>query len=492
MTLMFGSMRTLPGLVRLLCLLSLPMLAGCSRFSEQEWNQYRALQASETARNDGIRIAFDPATTAIVSDNHDNRLVADYQVDEIWRRGSVNNRPAYLVQRLGAGAHCAEDGMRTAIQRIGGNTFLFNNERSAIGVREDDKCVVSLPGALSRPSVRADHLEEEVELDGLPVVRVTILVTDATGRQYRLHALRPPLGNVDRISMPADVLAHALGLARRGSMPPTSVAAIDRDLARLDGAMLAADTAALEAFLTAPFDRNMSSRLANSSTRFAAITSSPDRIRRYDDRALTTLGRAVEAGEDGRLAGEVLVPFVAALPRDSIARLGSRIVALFDRPNPPEWLQRDELMQRIGEIGPAALPVATELFDKGNHPGALAAICQIRPDVSPDLRRLLIARWQTANEPRTYTSKRRYRNHPIRWLLTGERYRYRRSEYKAATAIDADGVLLYVTMIRLGMRNDAEQLARHRRIEQWPVETASISPRSPSTVCTTDLPRLSF
>jgi hypothetical protein len=470
--------------------LPLVALSACDRYSSEEWAQYRALQAREAARNTGVSIAFDPAITAIVSDNRDHRLVTDYAIDEVWRRGSSDNRASYLVQRLGVTAHCADDGMRPTIHRIGGDTFLFNNERSAGGKPEADKCVVILPGTLTRPMLRADHLEETTEIDGLPVVRVTVLVSDAAGHRYRLHALRPTLGNDDRGSMPADVLARALGLARRGSMNTTGIAAIDNDIARMDSASFATAEAKLESFLAAPFDPAIAGPLANAANPFVAITASPDRMAPYADRALTRLEEAVEAGETGRRPGEVLVPFIAAMPSASITQERRRIIALFDRPAPPDWLLKDALMQRLGEIGPAALPVAMRLYSDGDYAGALAAICQIGPAAAPASRALLLERWQEANKPETRTSTRRKRVHGFFSRLIYGRYRHYRRTYQTAATLGEDQVRLYVTMLRLGMRRDADRLARHRKADRWPSATASINADTPPTICTSDLPFL--
>lgn len=475
-------------LLRAAAVLAVFALGGCNRYSDDEWMQYRALQASEDARNSGVSIAFDPATTAIVSDNRDHRLLTDYAIDAVWRRGTVDSRRGYLVHRLGATSHCDEATMRPVIKRIGGDTSLFNGAQSPDNPVPTGTCVVTLPARMDLPVLRADHLEQATEIDDLEVVRVTVLVTDHAGNRYRLHALRPSLGNSDRRSMPADVLARAIGLARREGRPPFTIAAIDADIARLDGTMFERDRAALEALLAAPL------ATTPPQSRFAAITSSPDRSTPYAARAVAALGQAVDADDGGRIGGEALVDFVAALPARSVTNHGQELIGLFNRPAPPDWLLRDELMQRLGDVGPAAVPVITDLLGKGRHIGALAALCQIAPVATPELRNALIERWTKANEPRTYTrTHRRRRNRG--WIgrtFFGDDYRYRRRTYQTAAVLGSDSALLYVTMIRVGMRADAERLARHRWKDDWAQESAAIGSRSHATVCTTDLPRLSF
>lgn len=471
---------------RLWLILPLAFYGGYYAFAVSDHLMLARLQAQIDAANARVHIPFDPAKQVLGAESRSEdgfggpALLQDYGLP-VFYQASADRPETYSATRIVDAAICARVRNTPSFSGAGIWSFgVIDRNGGKPGGLDKRFCQLTQPERPSLPLVAVALEGERTHAATLPVRAVTTRVTMPDGATYQVRGgtaspLRwlpmPVMGcglnsgapswdcdagflraDFTRLVSGPDVaaLAAALGLKRvapenRRAADPATVNDL---IARAEADALARDIAAFDRVAVDPTAKV-------DSIPFRVLAARPDALDPRADAIMAALERAaaVENRYAARENGRNLARLLTRLPPDRFRAFGPRIIALYAHADPgekPHWLwESADLVNRLGDLGPAALPLLTRpAFDR-NPPRlwSIEAACRLGPAAQP-LATLLYEQWAKTRD-----------------FDRDERAR------------------LYVTMRRIGLAVPPLAQDKRGQFDKLRENWADITPRSPPRVC---------
>lgn len=416
---------------RLWLILPLSFYGGYYAFAVSDHLTLARLRAETDAANARIHIPFDPAKQVLGAEAASQgsfggaTLLQDYGLP-VFYQTSADHPEGYRATRIVDAAICTRVRDMPPLSGAGIWSFgVIDRDGGKSGKLNKRFCQLTQPERPTLPIVTVALKEDRSRAATLPVRAVTTRVAMPGGTAYQLRGgtaspLRwlpmPVMGcglnsgapswDCDAGFLRADftplvsgsdvaALAAALGLKRvapenRRAADPATVNDL---IARAEADALARDIAA--------FDRVAADPAAKvDSIPFRVLGARPDALDPRADAIMAALehAAAVEDRYAARDNGRNLARLLTRLPPDRFRAFGPRVIALYARADPgekPHWLwESDDLVNRLGDLGPAALPLLTRPAFGRNPPRlwSVEASCRLGPAARP-LASLLYEQW---------------------------------------------------------------------------------------------------
>jgi len=391
---------------------------GYFAFSIADHQALRDLGARFVAKNSKVGIPFDPDTQALVFESNANDgggFVENYRLPVVYSRD--NNVPdGFLSTRMITQAECVEvrESPRLSAAGVYASGF-FDGDDVASRKMESRFCDLSMPERPTLPQVTVVRHEQANHYGTLPITQTTTTVTAPTGQRVQLlggfaaplswfpmpivgcwpssgglewqcgaafwrTGFTPIVSGTGRFGRDSLTLARALGLK------PVSIAYRQGGNVKLVRAKIAEIEAMTLARQLAAVDQMIADPIANvKHWQTEAIIGHPGVLAaRANDIMIGLEGAAAVEGNGRRKArdsGLILADLIAHLPHDRLVTYGPRLLRLYhakfqpDADDESHWLwEAQQLVRRLGDLGPAALLVAVN--PRANEAG-IEAMCRI-------------------------------------------------------------------------------------------------------------------
>ncbi|HEX4848098.1 MAG TPA: hypothetical protein VFV30_08135, partial [Novosphingobium sp.] len=345
-------------------------------------------------------------------------------------------------------------------------------------------CTLTTYEPLPANPVVAQTVRERITVDGVSTLRFRILVRRPDGQTASVVYFAPR-NEVQHNKLGAEVLASALGLPKRrpGDPAPPGKDLVDTWIEASRQRMTAA-TGQMVDVLAA------TGKLPTGSN-FVAQRVDPQAISRNAGPLMQQLDRGLGDDQSG-VETAVITRTLALLPEADWRREAPGILAIVSRHRPLDADLHGDLMLRLVDLGPAAIPLfARASAAQGLPDTVLVGACKFGAAAQPALGPRVIEAWRRANLPQL---KRR----PSRSAFTGYRQCVKDGErngppediafspcWRQATLSDRD-VRIYLTLKRMGLGAQADAMARHDRAQKFASKYAGVGPNSPATICLPD------
>lgn len=379
------------------------------------------LQDDRAADAAAVRLSFDPARTALIVGGtvRSDMLLRNYGLPVVYATDSDGPERFRSARYLGkdicaaVAARLPDDTPWTQLQWLDADGKALSVTEGAAG------CILEMPEAAPEPRLEAIMLPGPSEVAEVDNARLDVAVTAPDGTRARLRGgiVRPlpwvPAAiiwcgpsltddeNTDSAKRPvcsgrllregelrggpfqkAEIeqtqrLASALSLSSTRPARQTNARIAAMILARVDdyvGRRRSAELARLDAMIAAPEEH-----LKPDDDRLLWLRAYPEQLSARADGLMRLLETDIRKGDPTIHRDHLAAEFVAALPDRDIARLGPRLLALYASPavarEPDHWLWGfDQLVARLGDLGPSALPVLTSENMRDGH---VRALCRI-------------------------------------------------------------------------------------------------------------------
>ncbi|WP_426167718.1 hypothetical protein [Sandarakinorhabdus sp. DWP1-3-1] len=484
-------------------LLPVAWFGGYAVFAARDQATIVALRADVAANNAPVKVPFDPQGQALVGikgsaeahDVADGWHVQNYGLPVVYGYDSKRGARAWRSNRLVANHACRALNSGPGMIHAGIFTTWFHDESGGGGYAdrklERRFCMVQQPEQPRLPAVTVQVEQTKTTKAGMPLRLTTTTVTTPDGRR---HVLRggsasplarfpmPIIGcflNSGGPSWDCDAGFHRTGFvplndagSRHRGDPVALASALGlrpvapADRVGSDPAFVADLVAAAEArgiaVAVADLDRLIADpqSMGLNGNDFALLRARPEHLVPLAPRLMDALESAVAAGTSQTSAGRMLAEIVAALPDSAFVAHGPRILALYPRATQArlaekrEW-QREQhwledsghLYSRIGDLGPPALPVLMDgLMRKRRVWEITVGLCRMGVPAAAVAGPMLLARWATREPDRADQG-------------------------------------LYLTLLRLGLRDSAGPVKQRYKSEWFKTAWATVTPASPREIC---------
>jgi hypothetical protein len=423
------------------------------------------------AENQRAQLAFDPATETVVTDLA-LQLVRDYRLPLAYADRS--NEPerrrvaAYRVVRY---------------PRCSGPAEGLGDAYSLSSIPADRTlCTLTTYEPLPSVAVIAETIRTNLVIDGVPTIEFRIVLRRPDGPTASV-VYYWPRSEARKDAIGAAALAVALGLPRRTATDPEPPG---QDLADQwiedSRRRVAAANSDLVDVLAAtgklPPGSNYSARQVD-----------PQAIARNADLLLHQLDRGLGDDQSG-IDTTPIMRTLALLPEADWRREAPGILAIVDRHPPLDADGQGDLMLRLADLGPAAIPLFAQSIGAQPLPDTvLVGACKFGAAAQPALGARLIEEWGRANLPRL--ARGPHRSLIVRECVkNGERIGPPDDIsfspcWKKATLSDRDA-RVYLTLKRMGLGARADAMAKHDRAKKYADKYAGLGPASPASICLPD------
>lgn len=388
------------------CAIAIPQHYAAARLQDE--------RAAEAAR---MRVLFNPAHTALVVGGRvrSDLLVREYGLPVVFETASDGPERSRSTRYLGkdicaaAAARLPQDTPWVQLQWLDADGDALGAPQGAAG------CILQMPESSPDRKLRAIAMLGPNEAEGFDSSSLDVEMTapDGTRTSLRGGIARPLLwlpapfiwcgpslsdeaagGSGCKAGLlregdlrgwhfqkaeteQTSVLAHALGLspARPAWQANPRTGALV--LARLDAYLarqVAEDLVLLDKMIAAP-----GAPLKLGEARLLWLKAFPDHLSSRAEGLMRLLEHEVRTGHPTAQAYHLGSELVSALPDSDVVRFGPRILALYTAPAVANarghWLWNfDRLVERLGDLGPSAIPVLTIRNMRG---GQIRALCRI-------------------------------------------------------------------------------------------------------------------
>lgn len=460
-------------------------LQGCDGPSQAERRLAERLNAKAGPANARVRIPYNPASDAVVSDAA-YRLVGDYGMPLAFEahkttafrgRDLVVTSITYDSHQLIRHSNCRDPSLRGPGFRV---------EDSNI----DGYCKLLTEKAQPAKAILVDTKRDSVEVDGERVSRYRLIIRTAEGKTAQLLYFQA--GNGGEEYRYAPLLASAFGL-REGVVQPAGVPDLAQSAALMAQSRAKGNSRAVSALeqlaTTGSLPRDASFSIAELDKKEIANQAEP-MIRQFE---------AHRADPHGHRISEQLPTILAHLPMAEWKRYAPRLLKAVSRNPDPENPTRGPLIARLTDQGAAAAQVYATLFDPGLVPFEYAAAaCLIGPKATPAYQEAIMASWRAENRvkpPQQGHINRRWRG-PLRqarlelcqkeWAREDLREDQKRiGPYSCwvAPQLSSSGKNIYLALRRMGLGAEADSIARHKQRVFMERDFRDVGPHSSPDVC---------
>ena len=457
------------------------LLPGCNGPSRDEIDLAARMNALAAETNREAHLAFDPEREALVSD-FALELVKDYRLITAYRPvQSLNAETRFTTYRM---VHYPGCRFEDDLARDDGDSMQAINEDRTI-------CRFTTQGeAPPQGAVVATSHHRKLTIANVATIEHRIVIRRPDGQTCGVLYYSAPLeSRSERLGVKA--VAAALGLAK-GHGAAAGLPGKD-EVESLVAANLhratAATIKALEA-LAATGRAPDGFPYAASKVPPAAIAANADGLIQQLDLSLARKSSVIRPIDLART--------LALLPDVEWARRAPQILSLLGRHSPIDGDSTAELLIRLSELGPPALPVLAQATSTRGLPTAtVIGACKIGPAATPVLGPALLEDWRRENVPirrSPNSSGGGLRSLNYRACVEeGERNGPPEDAndvcWQKPTIWTAHGKALYFALKRMGLGADADRMAKHVRDASWKRDWGDIGPSSPVDACTDDLER---
>lgn len=428
-----------------------------------------SMNAKAEAANRRARIAFDPARETIVAELARN-LMRDYRLAVAYRdRSDEPPRRRYAAYRYVHYPKCFGPSEASV------NAY----QLSSLG-KDRNTCILTTYEPPPADAVVARKVYRRLTIDGVATNehRLVIRRPDGATAEVVYYSARDELKS-QRIG--TDALAAALGLQRRSNTDPEPPGqqAVEDWIAASQRRMQAAYDE-LVGVLAA------TGRLPEGSS-FSASHVDPETIARNADPLINQLSRGL-VDQGAMIDTASISRALALLPEDAWQRESQSILAVLDRSPPIDADWNGELLMRLADLGPAAIPTLSRAKGTRDLPEAVVvAACRIGPAARPAFENRLLEDWRRANLPRRKSAGSRSSLLYKKCVADGERHGppddVTFSSCWRPSDIWGHSDRVYFALKRLGLGRKADAMARHTKSRQYARDFADIGPSSPAKVC---------
>lgn len=466
------------------CLLAASfLLASCRGPSRAEVKLAERLNKEAAAANARAILTFDPATDTIVTD-------AALSLVKFHGQGlafsedpsSYREEERYTAYRLVRYPGCEGP--------PGGMQMGFHLRHTAYG---PDICLLTTYEQPPAAAVRVQMSRKKLEIGGVDSWQRQLVVGRPHGAMVVANHYYP--GHSDWVPAWAPLLVHSLGLKPAEEADPIVA---DEATAR----RLIAESRSRKAIRSERWVEQLAQ--TGSVERRAAGSADEVPVDILGQQA-AGLVRQFERGladPDAPVDRNLLTKLLARLDPESWQRYAGRIIAAMVAAPELELDDYGGLARRLGNEGARAAPVLSRFIAaNGSLPWYVAiAACRIGDAAPPKFRNQLLHSWRRVNQPILDNSMSRSarRNWMRRAAYRECRERAQNSPPPDTLAVIYDepcwspvtlstgGRALYVGLKRMGLGDEADRLALHRRRADYKRHYQVIGPASPSQVCEVD------
>lgn len=471
---------------RLWLLVPVAFYGGYWYFAAQDRATLAGLTTAYDASNARTSIPFDAVRHALVfeDDGAGPWLTQNYGLPVSYsvRKGTED----YRSHRMMDPAVCARVRETPALSAAGVHAFGFHDGDRIGAQKLASFCTVSMPERPELPIVRVSRREEKQVERGLPVTRVTTIVTMPDGRRFRLlggvaaplsrfpmpvmgcalnsgaaswdcmsafyrDGFTPIVTGNTRYGRDNVVLAQALGLKRvapenRRSGDP---ALVNAKIDAAEATALAHQLASLDAMIADPLAKIIDWQVG-------VIANRPEVLDERGDAIMAGIERAAAATADderykAREGGRIMAGLIARLPRARFGHYGPRLLAVYAAANDAHWLwEAEPLIRRLGDLGADAVPYLVHPRASGPNVngGGVEGLCRVGPTARAAAEPVVTAMWQKTRD-------------------------FDRDERRA----------LFVAMRRIGITPPPLSEDKRGQFAELKAEWGDVSPASPVRVC---------
>lgn len=397
------------------------------------WSLHSLRRAADTA-NSAVSIPFAPSRQALVINGGGEGpvLIQNFALPVVYSSTSHTNA-AYHSNRLVKTETCHAIRDLPAARAAGIMLSGFHNGDET-GDRELETrfCILTMPETPSLPLVTVTQDQKEARKGFMPVSVITTTVTMSNGRRFELRGgsaaplrtfplpvmgcalnssnpswdcnigfmragFTPIVSGDTRYTRDSIALARALGLkpvtpaTRQQAAVPDAILARIADIERkaVEQQLAAVDVMIADPFAEASWDTDV-------------LAKTPEILVTRASGIMRGLERAAAVEGDARFkvrdTGHILAQLLAALPPEQFSALAPRILAAYDGADDLNLLwQSESLIRRLGDLGPAALPLLTRpRAIRASNNAIVESLCRVGTPAREAGRPILLAIW---NDP---------------------------------------------------------------------------------------------